>query len=232
VISPAAILALSCAPGMRGDQPPVPFPHPLITEVLYAVPTEGGDANGDGKRHASGDEFVELVNPHDRPIHLAGYVLSDRNVGTSAALRFEFPKMTLRPGEVVVVFNGYAQEWSGPGGTSRIPPPRGNERFAGAYVLTMEVESAAIALANSGDWVLLSDPRGRGVHLVWWGSVEEDLPAALLVEEAPRTSSASVQRESIAGPFRPHRRLGDLPFSPGKFPLDAPPQEPQTEPGR
>src|SRR5687768_184922 len=46
---------------------PVPFPHPLITEVLYAVPnTPGSDANQDGTRHVAGDEFVELINPHDK----------------------------------------------------------------------------------------------------------------------------------------------------------------------
>ncbi len=57
---------------------PVPYPHPLITEVLYA-PAKGdaGDADGDGVRSATGDEFVEIVNPHDRPISLRGYVITD-----------------------------------------------------------------------------------------------------------------------------------------------------------
>ncbi len=59
--------------------PLVAFPHPLITEVYYAVVTgPGGDANGDGSRDANGDEFIELVNPHDRPINLKGYTLSDK----------------------------------------------------------------------------------------------------------------------------------------------------------
>lgn len=56
----------------------VPFPHPLITEVLFNVPTgPKGDANGDGLRDAVGDEFVELINPHGKPIQLKGYVLTD-----------------------------------------------------------------------------------------------------------------------------------------------------------
>src|SRR5437870_5538652 len=47
------------------------FPHPLITEILYAVPSgERGDANADGTRDAVGDEFIELTNPHDKPIQL------------------------------------------------------------------------------------------------------------------------------------------------------------------
>jgi hypothetical protein len=50
--------------------------HPLITEVLYAVPKEG-DADQDGKRSATGDEFIELVNPGPKPINMKGYTLSN-----------------------------------------------------------------------------------------------------------------------------------------------------------
>lgn len=54
------------------------FPNPLITEVLFDVPGGvAGDANGDTKRSATGDEFIELINPHDRPINLKGYMLTD-----------------------------------------------------------------------------------------------------------------------------------------------------------
>ncbi len=72
----------------------VPLPHPLITEVLYAVPTgDTGDANGDGKRSATGDEFVEIVNPHDKPIDLRGYVIADKSMGKPGALKFVFPRV-------------------------------------------------------------------------------------------------------------------------------------------
>lgn len=60
-----------------GEKPVVEFLHPLITEVYFSVgPGLGGDANGDGEREANGDEFIELVNPHDKPIQLKGYTLS------------------------------------------------------------------------------------------------------------------------------------------------------------
>ena len=68
----SAVAAAAADPGS------LPFPHPLITEVLYAVPSgDRGDANGDGTRDAVGDEFIELVNLHDRPIQLKGYTLMD-----------------------------------------------------------------------------------------------------------------------------------------------------------
>jgi hypothetical protein len=68
---------------MKGDASLVPSPHPLITEVLFAVPSGGdGDFNLDGTRSAIGDEFVELVNPHDVAINLKGYRLTEGQVQT------------------------------------------------------------------------------------------------------------------------------------------------------
>src|SRR5262245_25585994 len=87
----APILAASLA---VADQAPVPFPHPLISEVLYAVPSgPRGDANADGVRDAIGDEFIELVNPHDKPIQLKGYKLLDADAWSPGA-----PKPT-KPGD-------------------------------------------------------------------------------------------------------------------------------------
>ena len=72
----------------------VSFPHPLITEVLYAVPTSGdSDPNRDGKREVSGDEFIEFVNPHDRAIELRGYTLTDGSPTAKTTLRFTFPAL-------------------------------------------------------------------------------------------------------------------------------------------
>src|SRR5438309_1433133 len=67
---------------------PVPYPHPLISEVLYSVPSgQRGDANADGERDAVGDEFIELVNPHDKPIQLKGYTLMDADAYSPGAAK-------------------------------------------------------------------------------------------------------------------------------------------------
>jgi hypothetical protein len=56
----------------------VAFPHPLVSEILFDVPrAASGDANKDGQRDATGDEFIEITNPHDKPISLKGYILQD-----------------------------------------------------------------------------------------------------------------------------------------------------------
>ncbi|HZW08718.1 MAG TPA: lamin tail domain-containing protein, partial [Phycisphaerales bacterium] len=104
---------------------------PLITEVLYAVPKgDEGDASRDGARHATGDEFVELFNPTDRPIPLAGWTITDRNPPDSGQFLFRFPAFSLGPGETVVVFNGLDQKILGPVGTADAPPEKPNEKFA------------------------------------------------------------------------------------------------------
>lgn len=219
-------------PATPADPAPVPFPHPLITEVLYSVPSgPDGDADGNSRRSATGDEFIELVNPHARAINLKGYTLTDGVVPSAAKskgkdkkpepqLRFVFPELVLKPGEVAVVFNGFESTPAGPVGDSARPAGR-NAHFHNAYVFTMRVKTQFNALANDGDCVLLSDPAGRPVHCVIWGDKDQRPDAAApLVDEAP-DSRGSVQRESLAGPFLAHRSLsGDLggsPFSPGRF---------------
>lgn len=193
---------------------PIAFPHPLITEVLYAVPGgEKGDANRDGTRHAAGDEFVELVNPHNKPIQLYGYTITDRNPPKKGQLKFTFPSFELPPHGVVVVFNGCEQGWgkSEQGTTivgNETKPPRGvNPNFHNAYVFTANVNSSRTSWNNSGDYVLVSDPAGNPVECLHWGEFSEPVPAATLTEKAPLTSKASVQRSSLGGVFKEHSGL-------------------------
>jgi hypothetical protein len=77
-----------------------------IDEIL-ADPPPGiaGDANRDGIRDGSEDEFVELVNLGDHPVLMEGWSLSDDDV--SMGSRFRFPTgVMLKPGERLVLFGG------------------------------------------------------------------------------------------------------------------------------
>ena len=252
---------------------PVPFPHPLITEVLYAVPTgDEGDADGDGVRSATGDEFVELINPHSRPIRLKGYVLTDgRNLlpsgGTSrnsrreppsgtkpakgtegggggsggatdrkSRIRFEFPDISLQPGQVVVVFNGFKGKDAKRVTDPDAAPKKLAKAVAGVpapIILSMGITSQFAAFANTGDCVLLLDPKGNGIHCIAWG--EKTKPpedAAPLLERAPETRG-SVVRVGLGRGLGEHEALtpdGRL-FSPGLHdlvpqPIPAVPVEP------
>src|SRR6267142_6096735 len=73
----------------------------IINEYLADPPAgSAGDANGDGIRDGTQDEFVELVNPGAAPLNIGLFTISD-----STTTRFTFPAgKVIPPGEAVVVF--------------------------------------------------------------------------------------------------------------------------------
>lgn len=226
-LATAAIVVGAAAAGVAGvGEPPREgvvvrrVARPVITEVLFAVPTYEGDANGDGSRHAIGDEFVELWNPGEEALALKGWTLIDRNPPGQGQLRFTFPELELGPGEVVVVFNGLEQRWRGPVGDARRAPPGRNELFGGAWVFTMGNESALTGFGNGGDWVALLSPSGSCVQCVRWGRVEEPPP---IEEERVQDVGDIFGESAVLGPegtFVGHRSLageaGEHRFSPGR----------------
>lgn len=223
----AANLAWQVVQGQPAPpEPRVAYPHPLITEILYAVPAGAvGDANRDGVRSATGDEFVEFVNPHDRPIQLKGYSIEDRGRGASQ-WRFVFPSLELAPGEIIVVFNGYLATWSGPVGDSDLAPAGKHDDFHGAWVFTSRAKSPQMALANTADHVLLRDPAGQAVHLIVWGiEGEGERPDAAVVDEAPVVVGRSIHRRSVSGVMEAHPKARGVPLSPGVFPATEDPDE-------
>jgi hypothetical protein len=254
MLTPTLVVALALAqpsPAAPADKaaklkPLVPFPHPLITEVLFAVPTgTEGDASGDGARQVAGDEFVEVVNPHDKPIELRGYVLADKRASEktksgkpkSGAVRFVFPACRLEPGQVAVIFNGHGCTFEPPVGDEQAQPDKGHDKYAGALLFSMKTPTERAAFSNTADWVLLSDPQGNPINLIKWGSVEgPDPQGTLLVEEAPQVMRASVQRTSLTGTLGEHPETEGARFSPGLFdnPLRdgkrTPSKKPETKP--
>lgn len=194
-------------------------PRPLITEVLWDVPAGAeGDASGDGVRDAVGDEFVEIHNPFDRAIELEGFVIEDGHPeGDAARWRFEFPPARLEPGQCAVVFNGNGTRVVGPvGDAQRAAGP--NPNFGGALVFASGNTSSRVGLANKGDWVILRDAGGRGVHAVVWGEPSVRPPEGVALDEAPAGGGSSAL-ENLEGSFVPHGSLkGGVPCSPGVFP--------------
>jgi len=212
--------------------PLVPYPHPLITEVLFNVPASGGDANKDGTRHATGDEFIELTNPHDKAISLTGYRLVDRHMGAEGRFSFTFPPFMLEPGQTAVVFNGLGATWTGPVGDTHRAPPGPNAQFEGAFVFTADVTNRYTALANAADFVLLENALSVPVHVVVWGNPDQAPPAEAhhtdTIAENPR---GSVQRKSADAPMLAHDRIDRTTCSPGiAFPQPPRPAAPGESP--
>lgn len=217
MLTALALAALAAQPA-KNEPLKVSFPHPVITEVLYAVPTgETGDANKDGVRNAAGDEFVELVNPHDKPIQLKGYRITDKSLGKAGALSFTFPECEIKPGGVVVVFNGFEANIAAPCGDAAKAPGGPNEKFGGAMVFSMKVTSNRIGFSNTADCVVITAPDGKAIEIVRWGAISETLPECPLVAEAPTTNKASVARKGLFKPFVVHDSFGGGCCSPGKF---------------
>ncbi len=233
VVGSAALLACALQAAAQPQAPaknPIQFPHPQITEVLYDVPQGStGDANKDGQRSAAGDEFIEIANPYDEAIELEGYVITNRRApfdgSAKGGVRFVFPKISLAPHAVAVVFNGHEAAIPEPVGTGVKAPESGNDRFAGALVFTIENSSSRNALANEGDWVVLWSPEGQAIDCVAWGDPSPTPPTEVLrAQHFPDASPGSVQRLKPDAPMRTHSSIDGARFSPGMIPT------PKTQP--
>ena len=112
----------------------------VINEMLIAPPYEDGnpligDANNDGIRDSTDDEFIEIVNVTNKILDLSNIYLSDLNDNVIAS----FPDGTLlRPHQVIVIFGG---------GT-----PTGD--FGGATVFTLN--QGSLSLNNNGDLIFIN----------------------------------------------------------------------------
>ena len=216
------VCALACFALTAQDAPLIDFPHPLVTEILYAVPKDAsddslGDASGDGSRDATGDEFIELINPHDEPIDLAGYVLTDAHPKDKNRFEFVFPELTLEPGQAVVVFNGKDQSFGTSTGSAD-DAGRPQTEFNDAYVLSADNDNRFIGLANKGDGVALWAPDGSPICYVWWGSSSAQPPKGCpIVEEAPSTAKGSIVLNH-KGQWKTHAKSGGVRYSPGVHP--------------
>ena len=147
-----------------------------ITEIL-ADPPDGaaGDANGDGIRDPSDDEFVELVNRGTAPVCLAGFALGD----ALKPERHVFPLgRALAPGAALVVFGGGV--------------PTG--AFGGAKVETAAF-SGSLNLTNAGDVLTLRDANDGIVRQLSWGDCAARACAGERVEPSERRFSPGVARE-------------------------------------
>ena len=143
-------LAGSPVPLASFDDDTMSGPVSLVINEIHADPAAdlAGDANGDGTRDLSDDEFIELVNTGTTEADLSGFTISD-----GVSLRHVVPDGTvIAPGDVLVVFGG---------GT-----PSGD--FGGAVVQT--ASSGALGLNNGGDTVTVASPSAEVVAEVTYGS--------------------------------------------------------------
>lgn len=169
----------------------------FINEVL-ADPPDGiaGDANHDGVRSGTEDEFVELVNGEPDDVNISGWTIRTHSVtSTIETTRHVFASnTTLRSRDALVVFGG--------GNFNPFHPA-----FGGAQVL--KTSSAGLSLTNTGLTVLVRDAAG---HLItefsYGGSTGLDGNANQSLTRAPDILGGFVLHTQAVG-------AGDRAYSPG-----------------
>jgi hypothetical protein len=131
--------------GYRVRSTPLPV---IINEILADPPADlAGDANRDGERDASDDEFIEIINCGSSPIDLSGWSISD-----AVAVKHVFPGggFMVLPGEFVTIFGGGV--------------PTG---FDGKVYTA---STGSLGLTNSADVVSLFDSAGSLMDIHSYGS--------------------------------------------------------------
>ena len=206
----------------------------IINEVL-ADPASGtpGDANLDGARSASEDEFVELANVSDGPVDLTGWRLGD-----DEGIGFTFPDgYVLGPREIVVVFGG--------GNVSNVPGYSADPLETRVFSADSTIGNG---LANGGEAIILLSPDNSYDQYLAYGSrsgvgpLPGGIPEGIDFEieihvAAPADADNSITRfpdgnVNVLDPFVQHLQVSDNRQSPGstvdgrsKLP---PPQPPIT----
>jgi uncharacterized protein (TIGR03437 family) len=138
-------------------------PRTLVVNEVLADPPDGaaGDANHDGTRSGSEDEFVELVNAYSDALDLSGWTLRTRATGgTSESVRHTFPQgFALPSGEALALFGGGK-------------PKPDDPIFGGALVAL--ASSGSLSLTNAGLTILVRDASGNLVTQFAYGTVDDD----------------------------------------------------------
>lgn len=162
---------------------------PLVINEYLADPPEGaaGDANADGTRSSSQDEFIEIVNRTSAPMDISGYKLFD-----SDAVRHVFANGTIiPPKEAVVVFGGGS--------------PAGRFGNAAENKLVFAASTGGLSLANTGDAIRLEDNQSRVIQEIRFGAAEGG--ASQAINRNPDIDGAAFARHTLIA--------GGRLFSPG-----------------
>ncbi len=144
-----------------------------------------GDANGDGQRDGSEDEFVEIVNATGSARDISGWTLSD-----GVGVRHTFPPGTVVEDSCAIVVFG--------GGSIGV-------EFTGAGFQL--ASSGMIGLNNNGDSITLADDTGLPVASVTYGG-EGGQNQSLVLDPELDPAAGYVLHSTAPG-------SGGAPFSPG-----------------
>jgi hypothetical protein len=167
----------------------------IVINEFLADPPDGlaGDANHDGVRDTSADEFIELVNSTTHDIDLSGYQLQSRSLtAANDTLRHRFAAgTTLFAGTAIVVFGGGSLNGSNPD-------------FGGSQII--KASSGGLSLVNAGGVITLRNPAGAIVTSVAYGTS---------LNLRGDQNQSITRAPDVTGAFVLHSTISDQLFSPG-----------------
>ena len=175
----------------------------IVINEFLADPPDGasGDANRDGVRNTSDDEFVELVNTTTHDIDMSGYQILTRGTGAADTVRHTFVQgasAAILPACTAIVIFG--------GGN----PSADNSAFGGAQLV--KASTGSLTLINSAGVITLHDQAGAIVSFVTYGGATGlDGNANQSLTRSPDITGAFTLHQSAGGSGGP----GGLLFSPG-----------------
>jgi uncharacterized repeat protein (TIGR01451 family) len=177
----------------------------FFNEILAAPPTGlAGDANNDGVRDGTEDEFVELVNGSGgETVGMSGWTIKTRTNGsTTETTRFIFPAGTsLAAGTAAIIFGG---------GTFNPADP-----IFGCAQVFKATSSAGLSLTNTGLTILLRDPAGNLIaQFAYGGSTGLDGNSSQSLTRSPDISGGFVLHTAANASrrFSPGLKVDGTPF--------------------
>ncbi|WP_298365012.1 lamin tail domain-containing protein [uncultured Lutibacter sp.] len=152
----------------------VSFGQTIIINEIFADPAGdlSGDANGDGIRNASEDEFIEIYNSGITSIDLENYTLSDL-----VGLKHVFPSGTILPANSFITVFG--------GGTP-----------TGINGLFQIASTGTLGLNNGGDAVTLKDASDTTISSIAFGTEVGDDQS---IGRSPDFTGSFVKHSTIPG---------------------------------
>lgn len=208
----------------KPELPPGPQAGDLvINEVLFDPPTDqAGDANKDGTRSSSDDEFIEIVNTSTSPINVSGVTLDIDGKTYKVPDGIVLPALT-----AVVIFGG------GMKSDTEVNTGKPHSKFGDALVFTEGDGAGLPSLTNGGATIKLMAADGTELDVFTYGSAE--CPGGSSVDQSlnrkpDATTGTCGEHKAVSGPaaalFSPGTRADGSKFS---DPLPEPP--PAEDPG-
>jgi len=172
----------------------------VINEVCYDPSNTNldGDTNGDGVYDQTQDEFIEMVNAGTSAVDISKYRICERVIATNVVtVRHTIAEGTvIAPGGAVVVFGG----------------GRAVGTFGGARVF-IDLGTAGLSMANSGERVLLADSNGVVLDSLDTDALSDNPNESYT--RNPDVTGAYVQHASVTAGllFSPGTRNNRTPFA-------------------